>query len=117
MYDAKQQAQSEYFWDINTNNDQDEIFKVVRVIKDIIKDVTGEKCVRDDKGNLTISNEAKLCAWNKHYQRLLNVEFPWDKNSLNNSAAAEKIWWQMPSTRWNKEKQEDQQEWQLKWSN
>ena len=36
----------------------------------------------DDKGNLTISDKAKLHAWKAHYQRLLNVEFPWDKNSF-----------------------------------
>ena len=43
--------------------------------------------VCDDKGNLTLSDEAKLRAWKKHYQRVLNVELPWDNNSLNNSAA------------------------------
>ena len=31
----------------------------------------------------------KLHAWKEQYQRLLNVEFLWDKNSLNNSAAVE----------------------------
>ena len=58
-------------------------------IKDTNKDVTREKCACDDKGNLTISDEAKLHAWKEHYQRLLNVDFPWDKNSLNNSAAVD----------------------------
>ena len=28
-------------------------------------------------------------AWKEHYERLLNVEFPWGKNSVNNSAAVE----------------------------
>ena len=85
VYDAKQQAQSEYFRGINTNK----IFKMAWPIKDTNKDVTGEKCVRDDKSNLIISDEAKLHAWKKHYQRLLNAEFPWDKDFVNNSAAAE----------------------------
>ena len=58
---------------------------MAREIKDTNKDVTGEKCVRDDKGNLNISDEAKLHAWKKHYQRLSNVEFPWN----NKSAAVE----------------------------
>ena len=89
MYDAKNQAQSKYFQDINTNNDRNKTFKMARAIKDTYKDVTGEKCVRDDKGNLIITDEAKLRAWNEQYQRLLNVEFPWNKNSLNNSAAVE----------------------------
>ena len=61
---------------------------MARAIKDTNKDVTGEKCVHDDKGYLR-SDEAKLHAWKEHYQRLSNVEFPWNKNSLNNSAAVE----------------------------
>ena len=59
------------------------------ILVDTNKDVTGEKRVRDDKGNLTISNETKLHAWKEHYKRLFNVEFPWDKNSLNDSTAVE----------------------------
>ena len=50
---------------------------------------TRENFVYNDKGNLTIKDKAKLHAWKEHYQRLLNVEFLWDKNSLNNSAAVE----------------------------
>ena len=84
MYDAKQQAQLKYFQDINTNNDQNKIFKMARAIKDTNKDVTREKCVCDDKWNLTISDEAKFHAWKEHYQRVLNVEFLWHKNLLNN---------------------------------
>ena len=55
------------------------------ILVDTNKDVTGEKRVCDDKGNLTISNETKLHAWKEHHKRLFNVEFPWDKNSLNDS--------------------------------
>ena len=44
-YDAKGQAQSEYFQDINTNNDRNKIFKMAQAIKDTNKDVTAEKCL------------------------------------------------------------------------
>ena len=47
-------------------------------IKDNNKGVTREKCVCDDKGNLTTSDEAMLHAWKEDYQRLLYVEFPWE---------------------------------------
>ena len=67
VYDAKQQAQSEYFRDKNTYNDRNKIFKMALVIKDTNKDVTREKCVRNDRRNLTISDEAKLRAWKEHY--------------------------------------------------
>ena len=56
-------------------------------IKDTNKDKTGEKWVHDDMGDLTVSDEAKSRAWKEHYQRLLNDEFPWDKNSLKNNSA------------------------------
>ena len=89
-------------------NDQNKIFK----------DCTGEKCVRDDQGSLTIRDEAKLHAWKEHYQRLLGVLFPWDENSLINSTvvkgpaifATENMVTDTPSRRQNKEKQEDHQE-------
>ena len=52
VYDVKQQAHSKDFQVINTNNDRNKIFKKAQAIKDTNKDVTGEKCVRQDKGNL-----------------------------------------------------------------
>ena len=52
VYDAEQQAHSKDFQVINTNNDRNKIFKKAQAIKDTNKDVTGEKCVRHDKGNL-----------------------------------------------------------------
>ena len=42
MYEAKQQAQSEYFRDIDTKNDRHKIFRIAQAIKDTSKDVTGE---------------------------------------------------------------------------
>ena len=60
--------------------------KRLQAIKDTNKEETAEKCVCDDKRNLTISDEANLPAWKEHCQRHLNVEFPWYQNSLNNSA-------------------------------
>ena len=75
---------SQNIFKTNTNNDRNKIFKMARAIKDTSKDVTREKCVCDDKWNLTTSDEAKFHAWKEHYQRVLNVEFLWDKNFLNN---------------------------------
>ena len=91
VYGSKQQAQSEHFWDIDTNNDRKNLFKTARAIRYTNKYVTRENSVRDDKGSLTISDEVNLHSWKEHYHRLLNVEFPWNKNSLNNSAAVEEL--------------------------
>ena len=46
-------------------------------------DIVGEKCIQDDSGKLAYSNEKKKKAWKQHYQRLLNVEFPWSEEDLS----------------------------------
>ena len=62
---------------------------MIQTVKDTNKDVTGEKCFGDDKGNLTINCGAKLHVWKAHYQRHLHVEFPQDRSPLNKSAGVE----------------------------
>ena len=53
------------------------------------QDVVGEKCVRDDAGNLSFSDEDKRKAWKQHYEKLLNVEFPWPEAELPHVAPVE----------------------------
>ena len=47
------------------------------------EDIVGEKCIQDDSGKLAYSDEEKKKAWKQHYERLLNVEFPWRKEDLS----------------------------------
>ena len=47
------------------------------------KDIVGEKCIQNDSGKLAYSDEEKKKAWKQHYERLLNVEFPWRKEDLS----------------------------------
>ena len=46
------------------------------------QDVVGDKCVKDNSGNLSIDNEAKKVAWKQHYERLLNEEFSCNSEDL-----------------------------------
>ena len=46
------------------------------------QDIVGGKCVKNDEGCLTYNDSAKLKAWKSHYERLLNVEFVWNSDSL-----------------------------------
>ena len=43
--------------------------------------MVGDKCVKDDSGNLSF-DEAKKVAWKQHYERLLNEEFSWNPEDL-----------------------------------
>ena len=46
-------------------------------------DVVGDKPVKNDVGETSVSEDSKQKAWLEHYQRLLNVEFDWDPDHLS----------------------------------
>ena len=43
----------------------------------------GDKAVKNDAGEMSVSEDSKQTAWLAHYQRLLNVEFDWDPDHLS----------------------------------
>ena len=53
------------------------------------QDVMGEKPVKNDAGQLSLDEEAKRAAWKEHYERLLNVEFPWNPEDLSKESPVE----------------------------
>ena len=52
-------------------------------------DVVGDKPVKNDAGEMSMSEVAKQNVWAEHYERLLNVEFDWDPNHLSNEPPLE----------------------------
>ena len=44
--------------------------------------IVGDKSMENDEGWLTYNDSAKLKSWESHYERLLNVEFVCDSDSL-----------------------------------
>ena len=49
----------------------------------------GEKPVKNHAGQLSLDEEAKKEAWREHYERLLNVEFPWNPEDLSEESPVE----------------------------
>ena len=49
----------------------------------------GEKPVKNDAGQLSLDEESKNEAWKEHYERLLNVEFPWNPDDLSEESPVE----------------------------
>ena len=49
----------------------------------------GDKPVKNDAGQLSLDEEAKKEAWREHYERLLNVEFPWNPEDLSEESPVE----------------------------
>ena len=65
------------------------IFKLAKQMDKTNQDVVGKKCVRNDAGELSLSDEEKMKAWAEHYARLLNVEFEWESDLLPEVASVE----------------------------
>ena len=49
----------------------------------------GDKPVKNDAGEMSVSEDVKQKAWLEHYQRLLYVEFDWDLEHLSNQPPVE----------------------------
>ena len=58
------------------------MFKIVKQMKATNRDVVGDKCFKNDNGELVFTDDEKHLAWKEYYQRLLNEEFPWDRVDL-----------------------------------
>ena len=46
-------------------------------------DVVCDKLVKNDAGEMSLSEDSKQKVWLEHYQRLLDIEFDWDPDHLS----------------------------------
>ena len=67
---------------LRREDNRTEVFKISKHMCAANPDVIGENCVENDKGDLAVTEHEKLLAWQEHYERLLNEEFDWNKESL-----------------------------------
>ena len=77
---AKSEAEKEEFATVSPNGDG--VFRIAKQMDRSNQDIVGENCVRNDAGELALTDEAKMKAWVEHYARLLNVEFEWPSSEL-----------------------------------
>ena len=79
MYVAKKSAQDAKFGNLNRVEQRNKLFREARKLKSENQDIVGDK---EDEGKLPRTEKDKLQAWRSHCQKLLNEEFPWDKDSF-----------------------------------
>ena len=65
-----------------------DIFRLANQMRKENVDVVGDKPVKNDTGEMSMSEEAKQ---NEHYERLLNVEFDWDPDHLSNEITIDMV--------------------------
>ena len=66
-----------------------DVYRLAKQMHRDNQDVMGEKPVKNDAGQLSLDEEAKKEAWREHYERLLNVEFPWNPEDLSEESPVE----------------------------
>ena len=83
VYAAKKKAEEVQFANVDSDNeDRNQLFKIARQMVKTNADAVGDKCVTNDDGELACTDSEKLSAWKQHYGKLLNEEFPWEKEHL-----------------------------------
>ena len=81
MHHARHEADKMVFQNIDPKSS--EIFRLANQMRRENVDVVGDKPVKNDAGEMSMTEEAKQKAWLEHYERLLNVEFDWDPEHLS----------------------------------
>ena len=81
MHHARQEADKKVYENIDPKSS--EVYHLANQFRRENTDVVGDKPVKNDAGEMSMSEDSKQKAWLEHYQRLLNVEFDWDPDHLS----------------------------------
>ena len=76
VHHACQEADKKVYENIDLKSS--EVYHLANQFRRENTDVVGDKPVKNDAGEMPMSEDSKQKAWLEHYQRLLNVEFDWD---------------------------------------
>ena len=80
VYRAKKAAEDREFGDVRGG--EGNVFRIAKQMRKQNQDVIGRNLSRMMAGPCVLVYDAKKIAWKEHYKKLLNVEFPWDRDSL-----------------------------------
>ena len=64
----------------NIDSKSSEVYHLANQFRRENADTVGDKPVKNDVGEMSMSEDSKWKAWLEHYQRLLSAEFDWDPN-------------------------------------
>ena len=73
----------------NIDPKSSELYRLANQFRKENADVVGDKPVKNDAGEMSMSDDSKQKAWLEHFQRLLNAEFEWDPNHLSDESPVE----------------------------
>ena len=80
VHHARQDADKKVYKNIDPKSS--EVYRLANQFRRENTDVVG-KPVKNDAGEMSMTEDSKQKAWLEHYQRLLNAEFDWDPDHLS----------------------------------
>ena len=89
VHHAHQEAHKKVFENIDPKSS--EVYRLANQFRSENADVVGDKPVKNDAKEISMSEDSKQKAWLEHYQRLLNVEFAWDPDHLLSTTSGRPI--------------------------
>ena len=87
VHQAKSEAEKVALQKIDARSG--DVYQLAKQMRRDNQDVMGEKPVKNNAGQLSLDEESKKEAWKEHYERLLNVEFPWNPEDLSEESPVE----------------------------
>jgi Reverse transcriptase (RNA-dependent DNA polymerase) len=63
------------------------VFRVVKQMVRTNRDVVGDGCIKDERGKIVAELDKCREVWRKYFEQLLNEEFAWDRDSLEEGNA------------------------------
>ena len=89
VHHAHQKANKKVYQNIDPKSS--EVYCLANQFRSKNVDIVGDKLVKNDAGDMSVSKDSKQKAWLEHYQRLLNTEFDWDPNHLSDEPSVEDL--------------------------
>ena len=87
MHHACQEADKKVYKNIDLKSSEN--YRLANQFRRENADVVGDKLVKNDAGEMSMSEDSKQKDWLEHYQRLFNVEFDWDPDHLSDEPPVE----------------------------
>ena len=87
VHHAHQEADKKVYENIDPKSS--EVYRLANQFRRENADVVSDKLLKNDAGELSMSEDMKQKAWLEHYQRLLNFGFDWDPDHLSDKPPVE----------------------------
>ena len=84
MHTAKEVERKEFTKKLHKEDERGNVFRIAKQIASKNKDV-GCGGIKDTSGRIITDQERMKVVWHDYFEKLLNEEFDWDRNGLDNT--------------------------------